>query len=128
MKMKMKLKLYWNYNSRVYWKCIWRQSADADQVKEFLGIIGLDCTPKVVSRLGEREDDQRRPIKLIMSTTEEKAMVMGNLNKLKDCDKFIKVSVTDDYTAKEREEVRNMVKEAKRKTEVEGEGKFVFKV
>ena len=104
------------------------KAADADQVKESFGIIGLDCTPKVISQLCEKKDDRRRPIKLIMSTTEEKAMVMANLIKLKDCEKFKKVSVTDDYTAKEREEVRNMVKEAKRITELEGDDKFVFKV
>ena len=64
-----------------------------------------------------------------MAINNEKDLVMSSLSKLKEApDKFKRISVTDDYTAKEREEIRKMVVEAKSKTALEGEGKFVFKV
>ena len=54
---------------------------------------------------------------------------MSNLSKLKEApEKFKRISVTDDYTAKEREEIRKMVEAAKSKTVLEGAGKYVFKV
>ena len=39
-----------------------------------------------------------------------------------------RISITEDYTPEERLAIREKVKEAKRKTELEGEGKYVFKV
>ena len=54
---------------------------------------------------------------------------MSNLSKLKQApENFRKISVTDDYTEKEREEIRKMVNEAKNKTESRGDGKYIFKV
>ena len=64
-----------------------------------------------------------------MSTLNEKKSVMSNLSKLKQApENFKKISVTDDYTEKEREEIRKMVNEAKNKTESQGDGKYIFKV
>ena len=55
--------------------------------------------------------------------------IWSSVSKLKEApNKFKRISVSDDYTAKEREEIRKMVVEAKNKTALEGEGKFVFKV
>ena len=42
--------------------------------------------------------------------------------------KFRKISVTCDYSPEERLMIREKVEEAKKKTEQEGEGKFIFKV
>ena len=98
-------------------------------IKEFLNVIGVGSEPKSVNRLGERKDDRRRPFRLIMSTKDEKDEIMSSLNKLKDAtEKFKRISVTDDYTVKEREEIRKMVDEAKHKTVTEGAGKYIYKV
>ena len=64
-----------------------------------------------------------------MSTLNEKKSVMSYLSKLKQApENFRKISVTDDYTEKECEEIRKMVNEAKNKTESQGDGKYIFKV
>ena len=103
--------------------------ADNQTIKDFLTAIGVASEPRSIFRIGERNDARCRPIKLIMAINNEKDLVMSSLSKLKEApDKFKRISVTDDYTAKEREEIRKMVVEAKSKTALEGEGKFVFKV
>ena len=103
--------------------------ADNQTIKDFLTAIGVASEPRSISRIGESNDARCRPIKLIMAINNEKDLVMSSLSKLKEApDKFKRISVTDDYTAKEHEEIRKMVVEAKSKTALEGEGKFVFKV
>ena len=103
--------------------------ADNQSIKDSLTAIGVSSEPRSISRIGERNDAICRPIKLIMAINNEKDLVISSLSKLKEApDKFKRTSVTDDYTAKEREEIRKMVVEAKSKTALEGEGKFVFKV
>ena len=42
--------------------------------------------------------------------------------------KFKKISVTDDYTAEERQMIENKVSEARNKTETDGNGTYVYKV
>ena len=82
-----------------------------------------------VTRLGKKNNDRSRPIKIRMANTNDKESVMNNLFKLKEAPTaFRKISVTDDFTAQEREEIKMKVNEAKRKTESEGEGKYVFKL
>ena len=64
-----------------------------------------------------------------MKSLNEKEMVMGSLGKLKTApENFRRINVTDDYTIDERQLIKNKVAEAKHKTEVEGDGKFVWKV
>ena len=54
---------------------------------------------------------------------------MGNLSKLNQAPAiFKKISVTDDYTMMEREEIRKMVKEANNKMESDNDGKYIYKV
>ena len=43
-------------------------------------------------------------------------------------EKFKRISVTDDYTAEERDAIKNKVTEAMNKTDAEGEGVYVWKV
>ena len=105
------------------------KEADKKTIKEFLEIIDVASEPQSITRIGDRNDVRCRPIKLIMVNNHEKDLIMSNLVKLKEApDKFKRISVTDDYTAKEREEIRKMVVEAKNKTALEGNGKYVFKV
>ena len=68
-----------------------------------------------ITRLGQRNESKSRPIKVKLSSQNEKQMVMSNLIKLKN--QFKKLSVTDDYTIEERAVIRKKVAEARHKTE-----------
>ena len=64
-----------------------------------------------------------------MTTLNEKQLIMSNLRKLKNAtDTCRRLSITDDYTFEDRQKVRKKVIEAKNKTEVGGDGKYVWKV
>ena len=105
------------------------KEGDMTTINEFLTNIEVAAKPDSVTRLGRRNDTKSRPIKVKMKNQNDKDLIMCNLRKLKlGSEKFQKVSVTDDYTVKEREEIRKKVVEAKRKTETEGNGKYIFKV
>ena len=105
------------------------KAEDTKSIREFLDAIEVASMPEFVTRLGRRNDNKYRLIKIKMKSQNDKDLVMSNLNKLKQAsEKLRKVSVTDDYTIKEREEIKKNVEEAKSKTELEGNGKYVFKV
>ena len=56
-------------------------------------------------------------------------MVMSNLGKLKyAAEKFRRTRLTDNHTAEEREAIKSKVSEARKKTEAEGEGGYIWKV
>ena len=98
-------------------------------VNELFRIIGVEAIPASTIRIGKRSDTRPRPIKIVMSNQNEKEMVMNNLGKLKNAvEKFERISVTDDYTAEERDEIKNQVTEARNKTDAEGEGVYIWKV
>ena len=62
-----------------------------------------------------------------METDEAKLVFMSHLGKLKDRpDKFRRISVTDDYTQEEREEIRKLVEEAKERSK--NDSQYVWKV
>ena len=86
---------------------------DDGYVKDILKILGIRSTPASVTRLGNADDRKRRPIKMVMRSIEDKVKVMNNLNKLKGTqDDLGKISITEDYTTTEREEIRRWVKKA----------------
>ena len=78
-------------------------------------------------RLGSKTSEKSRPIRITLSSYRKKKEFMSTLWKLKlGPQKFHKISVTDDYTKDEREEIKRWVTEAKKRTE-RGKG-FVWKV
>ena len=102
-------------------------SADKDDVKklneeyvgELLRTLNLTMSHKSVYRLGKPDTSKKRPIKLVMNNEVDKQNVMNNLKNLKDDELFRRVSVTEDYTASERNMIRNMVEDAKAKNSKE---------
>ena len=60
-----------------------------------------------------------------MGNQNEKEMIMTSLGKLKNVvEKFKRISVTDDYTAEERDAIKNKVTEARLWEKVFTYGKF----
>ena len=90
---------------------------DDGYVKSILKKLGISNAPASVSRLGKPNDRKRRPIKLVMKSKQDKTKVLNNLSKLKGTEEDLgKISITDDYTQTEREEIKRWVMKAKEKT------------
>ena len=91
-----------------------KKDNDDASIKLFLERIGVEAQPTSMTRLGKPEVNKKRPLKIVMSSRNEKALVMANLQKLKGSeDQLGKLSVRDDYTIEERAEIKAWVDKAK---------------
>ena len=96
------------------------QKHDEDFIKSFLDAIEVAAQPKQIARLGNENANKRRPVKVILRNLDDKEKIISNLNKLKNAEASIRgISVRDDYTQEERNLIRTMNEEAKRKNEAE---------
>ena len=101
--------------------------SDSGYIKEFFTKLGVGVAPSSITRLGESKDSKCRPIKIVMKTKEDKDKVMANLGRLKGTERYFgKISVKDDYTSNERDQIRKLTEEAKKLSEDNQEK--VFKV
>ena len=103
---------------------------DAVYIDGFLGVLGVNAKPASIVRLGKKVPNKTRPLKMKMSSEDDKTSIMSRLSNLKGADeKFCKISVTDDYTPDEREEIRRFVDDAKAANTNEGaDSKYIWKV
>ena len=93
---------------------------DEDFIKSFLDAIEVEVQPKQIARLGNENANKRRPVKVILKNLDDKEKIISNLNKLKNAEPSIRgISVRDHYTQEERNLIRTMTEEAKRKNEAE---------
>ena len=101
---------------------------DREIIKQLFDTVGIQYAPcSSADRLGRKTTDRTRPIRLSMETKEEKRNFMSMLGKLKYGPEVLrKISITDDYTQEERNEIRQWVEEAKNRTR-SGEG-YIWKV
>lgn len=94
-------------------------------------VLGVSCDEeelKRVVRLGKPRDTDR-PLLVEFASSTTKNSMMESLGKLREADeKYRSISVVHDMTNKEREELRNLVKEAKEKQEKEKSGEWIFRV
>ena len=99
---------------------------DTEYVLDILKHIGIQEKPENIVRLGNATT-KRRPIKVVMASKNAKGRVMQNLRKLKGTvEEFGKISVTEDYTQSEIEQLKHWSEEAKRKSA--GKEEFIYKV
>ena len=102
---------------------------DNSYVKDLMYNLGVTAKPESIVRLGRRDEaNKSRPIKIRFKNEKEKSNVMTRLSNLKKAEeKFRRISITDDFTIEERQEIRRFVEEAKQKNAVE-EGNFFWRV
>ena len=101
---------------------------DEGFIKSFLEIIGSDATPESTARLGKFDGGKNRPLKLKFRTENEKHEIMSRLTNLKHAeDKFRRISITDDYTFEERQEIKKWADRAKEQNRIE-KGNVVWRV
>ena len=107
-----------------------RKKHEQEFVADLFQELGLvDVAYKALYRLGKPNQTQKRPLKLVIEDIKGKERIMSNLKKLKDKEKFIGVSITDDYTPSERKLIKDKVEEAKVKNKQESlNSNYVWKV
>ena len=97
-----------------------QKEEDQAFVFSLLEEIGVTQRPKHILRLGQRADEKKRPMKLVMESENVKDLIMSRLGNLKNAeDAFKKISIREDYSREEREMVQEMVKKAAEKNEAE---------
>ena len=98
---------------------------DLQYVKEIFNKIGVKSETILINRLGEKNEERSRPIKIVFKTKAEKDNIMKNLGKLKGTERYFgKISIKDDFTAAEREEIRLLTERAKKQSEDNQEKTF----
>ena len=105
---------------------------DSNLIKTLFSDIGLNTDFKSIYRLGKRSGDastQRRPLKITMINESDKDRVLASLSNLKGKDDYIGVSITEDYSLKERELIKSFSQKAKDANENEdGDSQFIWRV
>ena len=101
---------------------------DREYVTKLFNILQMGHTgPLSVHRLGKKKCDRQRPLQVTMRRIEEKAEIMSKLGFLWGAeDEYRRISVTEDYTVAEREEIRRWVTLANEKSMNEESG-YVWK-
>ena len=90
------------------------KNEDAQYISEILNKIGSPVEPTLVTRLGKKSEGRSRPIKVVLKNKADKNIIMKNLVHLKGTERYFgKISVKDDYTTQERENIRLLTETAK---------------
>ena len=107
-----------------------KETRDTEFVNSLFKKIGVDGNFTSIVRLGKVTDDRIRPIKITLENEELKDSIMKRLPNLKNAEEqdFKKISITDDYTVSERNEIRTWVEKAREKNRKEKSDKYTWKV
>lgn len=92
---------------------------DKDLVQYLMSTIGVAESVKSVTRLGEKREGRRRPIKVALNNEEDKTKILSRLWKLRGVARFDRISVSEDFTIAERETLKIWQEKAKGKNEEE---------
>jgi len=89
-------------------------------VKDLLdGVFDIELGDQDIEkmfRLGRWSEDKVRPLLVAFRNLEQKEIIMSNLRKLKQpIDRFKAISISHDLHPKERQEIKQMIDEAKQK-------------
>ena len=89
-----------------------------DLINMLLPETDVKFIPKESKRLGNQTGNKTRPlmVEIEIEILHAKNKVMTSPNKLKntECEQLQRISVTDDYTIEEREEIKRWAEKAKR--------------
>ena len=101
---------------------------DKSDIEEILRDIGVQDVKPTHHRIGQKDEKGHkwRPIKVILQSTNEKQRIMKNLYKLKPFE-HVGLSITDDFTVKERKKIKDMHIKAKNMNRGNN-GDFVWRV
>ena len=84
---------------------------------------------KSLARIGNKGTEKTRPLKVTFNSESDKLKVMNNLKYLKGKSEFNGVSIKEDFTISERNMIRDYVRQANEKNEIESiESEYVWRV
>ena len=105
----------------------------AKDIKEVQNILREFCEVELndedivkTMRLGKYDQTKKRPILIGIKTEERKREIFQNLHKLRNAPENI--SVAHDLTKKQREELQELIKDARKKEENDQSGNFMYRV
>ena len=79
--------------------------------------------------MGKATQNNERPLLITMDEETKKQEIFLNLNKIRDAERpFNKVVMTHDLTVRQREELKELIKEANEKEQQEETGSFMYRV
>ena len=99
-----------------------------DQLLDDTGNDNVDNEQELnVSRIGQTSNSNR-PIKVVFTDIHEKRVFMQSLTKLKENEKYAKISITEDFTRTERELIKHWKNNADQKNRLEKNQNYVWRV
>ncbi|KAI8520956.1 hypothetical protein Bbelb_007100 [Branchiostoma belcheri] len=110
-----------------------RKKQDREFVESLLKVhLEVDVKVKEMYRLGRKPDTNQkrgRPLKITLENKEDRSIILNRLSKLKNAeDKIRRISVTADLSKDEREKIKELVQEAKNRTQQEVKGEWIHVV
>ena len=107
-----------------------KQEVDLKEVQRILKDcceveLKQDNVAKVI-QMGKYTEGKKRPIIIMIGTEEKKKEIFNNLHKLRRS--ADNITITHDLTVQQREELLELIKEAKNKEECDQMGRFIYRV
>ena len=100
---------------------------DIDFVKELLNDVNVNTQLTYVSRVGKNSKGMR-PIKVAFKDSHIKYRFMKKLTVLKQHEKYVKLSITDDLTKMERDQIKEWKKRADEMNKAKSNEDFNWRV
>jgi len=105
------------------------KSTDEGFVSHLFGAIGVSPDIRSVVRLGKAEIGKVRPIKVVLKSERDKDNIVANLRNLKNHDRYSRISITDDYTIAERQQIKALAERVKELNQNEvADSKYIWKL
>ena len=84
------------------------------------------------TRLGAKTGDSKdkpRPIRVTVDSDDTKALILRNARNLRDAsEQYRKIGIDIDYTPKQRDEIKTLIREARDKEAADSSGKYLYRV
>jgi hypothetical protein len=91
--------------------------------------LDIEIEAKEIFRLGKPTDDNDRPLKIVLRSKEEATLMHEAARKLKNAEeKFSRIVISRDLSPRERDELRELVEEAKAKNQENKASEWEYKV
>lgn len=102
-----------------------RRTEDTAAIKDLISLTGCEATPTKFLRLGARNDDRIRPVKLELESTSDKWKILKGARKLKDT-RLRTIGIAPDLSKKQRTE-RKQLKEEIETRKAQGEENLMIR-
>ena len=105
------------------------KAVDMEFIFSLLKATGATACIKTAFRIGKNDNGKKRPLKVITVSETDKNNIMESLFNLKGLEVYKGISITDDYTINERDQIRSFASKAKEMNEKEpNDSQYEWKV